>query len=633
MSFPPSSHGRSSRWGLISSVVLLACVASFARAAISQELAPSAAPTITKVEPPDWWIGLTPRLMLLLWGRHLEGATISCRYPGFAVTREKVTGGGRYLFVWARIRSKALPGNVPCTVRGPSGTTSLRFPLDRRPPANGKFQGLSDSDVIYLIMVDRFADGDLGNDHLPDMPGTFDRSKPRAYHGGDLQGIIEHLNYLHGLGVTTLWLTPIVANAKNSPEDYHGYSAVDEYAVNEHFGSLAGLRQLVADAHRDHLKVLFDYVVNHVGPKNPWVVHPPEPDWFHGTLAHHLVASDNFQNLADPHAPLSLQRNVLDGWFANILPDLNQDNPDVAQYFIQNAIWWAEETGIDGYRLDTFPFVPRSFWAKWHQALHQIFPHFFTVGEVFNADPDITSFFAGGRVRFDGVDSGVTTVFDYPFYFALRSVILRGAPVEEMVDVLAHDRDYARPQLLVPFLGNHDVPRFASAPGSSMQKLKLAFSILLTMRGIPELYYGDEIGMTGGSDPDNRHDFPGGFPGDPQNAFVASGRTPAQEEIFSHVQRLLHLRQNHPALRRGQLWNIGWDEHCYAFARVSRLERLLIVFNAAPGEHTIHLSFGDTPLAGGKTVRLIYGSSALRLRENRADVTLRGEGFGVWSVQ
>ena len=276
----------------------------------------------------------------------------------------------------------------------------------------------------------------------------------------------------------------------------------------------------------------------------------------------HLVASGDFQYLTDPHAPPKYWRNVEEGWFANVLPDMNQENPDVAKYFIDNALWWVEQTGIDGYRLDTFPYVSREFWSDWHQAVRQVYPHMTTVGEVMNGDPVITSFFVGGRARNDGIDSGVTTVFDYPFYYALREGLLENNSPARIVNILSQDHLYPHPEILWVFAGNHDVSRLAGIKDISLDKIKLAFSLVLTMRGTPELYYGDEIGMPGGNDPDNRRDFPGGFPGDKHNAFTQSGRTSDQQEIFSHVQKLLRLRNEHPALRHGQLWHIAWDHHC-----------------------------------------------------------------------
>lgn len=592
----------------------------------------TAEPRITKLEPPNWWVGFTPEVELLVTGQNLEGAKVTSSYSGLSVTRSKETDGGRYLFAWLRIAADAQPGTALLQVETSTGRTSFALPLARRASLEGKFQGLSQDDVIYLIMPDRFADGDPTNNEIPGVPGTYDRSKPRAYHGGDLRGIRDHLDYVRDLGVTTIWLTPIVENDPASPQDYHGYGAVDEYKVEQHLGTLKDLQELLASAHARGLKLLLDFVPNHIGPHHPWVDAPPEPDWFHGTKQHHTTANGNFQYLPDPHAPPRYWRDVVEGWFAGVLPDMNQENPDVAQYFIENALWWAEETGIDGYRLDTFPYVSRRFWSQWHEALRKAYPQMTTVGEVFDRDPDITSFFAGGRAQFDGIDSGVTTVFDYPLYFALRGYLTEGKAPQTIVDVLSHDRLYPRPEMLVPFLGNHDVTRLAGLPGISAPKLKLAYSLLLTMRGIPELYYGDEIGMTGGGDPDNRRDFPGGFPGDPQNAFLESGRTAEQQEIFSCVHRVLALRREHPALRRGQLWNIFWNQNAYAFARTIENEQLLVVGNVTTTQQQIEISFAGTPLAGATRLIPVLGGSEQIVQADRIEMAIPAEELQIFSV-
>jgi len=600
----------------------------------ASEVQTSAAPAITKMDPPNWWVGFTPNVMILAAGENLGGATVTCDRDGVRLTQSKVTAGGKYLFLWLEIAPDARAGDAAIQIATPSGKTSVNFSLLAREPSQGKFQGFSPDDAIYLIMPDRFADGDPSNDPPPASPGTYDRSKARAYHGGDFRGIRDHLDYLRDLGVTAIWLTPIVDNDNSSPQDYHGYGAVDEYAVEEHFGTLKDLQDLAAAAYAKGIKMIFDFVPNHIGPRHPWVAAPPEPDWFHGTKEHHLIASGDFQFLTDPHAPPRYWRNVVEGWFANILPDMNQENPDVAEYFIENALWWAEETGIDGYRLDTFPYVSRQFWSEWHRALRQVYPRMTTVGEVMNGEPVITSFFVGDRAQNDGIDSGVTAVFDYPFYYALREGLIENNSPARIVGVLAEDHLYPHPDLLVTFAGNHDVSRLASEKGASLDKIKLAFSIVLTMRGTPELYYGDEIGMTGGNDPDNRRDFPGGFPGDKQSAFTESGRTPEQQEIFSHVQKLLSLRKEHPALRHGQLWHISWDESSYAFARTTSEERLLVVFNSVATTKTLRLPFAGTPLQGAQKLTPLLGKGGdVETKNDSADLMLAPNQLEIFSVR
>lgn len=604
------------------------------------------APVVTKIEPPAWWVNLTPEVMLLLSGKNLEATHAECNLPGLLVERTQSSARGAYLFVWLQIAANTKSGTAVCRLKTPSGETSFEFPIAARTARFGRNQGLTPEDVIYLIMPDRFANGDPTNDELAVERGTNDRANPRAYHGGDLRGVREHLPYLKELGVTALWLTPILKNG--AAQDYHGYGAVDLYALDPHFGTAQDYRDFVAEAHKQVMKIIFDIVPNHVGPRHPWVANPPLRDWFHGTAQNHIsssdalprdfygesakkpVANDPFEALADPHAPPKLSRNLTDGWFFNTLPDLNTENPTVAQYLSQNSIWWAESTGLDSYRIDTFPYVARKFWADWHSALRRLYPYLTTIGEVFHPDSTVTSFFAGGQRRFDGVDSGVTTVFDYPMYFALRDVLLNDAPAGRLTDVLRHDALYVRPAELVTFFGNHDVPRFASANGSSLKKLKLAFGLILTLRGIPEIYYGDEMGMLGGGDPDNRRDFPGGWPGDPHNAFTAGGRTEEQQELFTYVQALLRLRREHRALATGKLWHLASHESSYVFLRENEDEKLVIAFNNAEQQKVDRVELNDTPVEGTAGLTLLFGSATAEISKDAASITMPAKSISIF---
>ena len=612
----------------------------------AQEAANAKAPTVAKVEPPNWWLKLTPELMVLVTGHHLEATHVSCNMAGLVVLRTQATAGGDYLFVWLKFGAELNSGTAVCRITTPEGNTSFELPLSARQPTLHRFQGLSQDDVVYLIMPDRFANGDPTNDDPASAPGWHDRSKARAYHGGDLRGIREHLPYLKELGVTTLWLTPILKNG--AAQDYHGYGAVDLYTVDPHLGTLEEYEGLVAEAHKLGMKIFFDVVPNHVGPTNPWVANPPLPDWFHGTLQHHLdsfsplkgsfygkggkqaVTQDLFDSLADPHAPASMTRNLTQGWFFGKLPDMNTENPFVAQYLLQNSIWWVEVSGLDGFRIDTFPYVSRTFWEGWNAGLRKIYPRLSTIGEVFHSDPSVTSFFMGGRKQFDGIDSGVSTIFDYPLYFTLRNVLLGEAPAGQITDVLRHDSLYVHPEELVTFFGNHDVSRFSSEGGSSPAKLKLAYGLVLTLRGIPELYYGDEIGMPGGGDPDNRRDFPGGWAGDPLNAFTSAGRTAEQQGIFSYVQTLLQLKRGHPALREGYLWHLASDESSYVFARKSEEETVLVAFNNSEKPRELKVSLQDTPVQGAASISSLFGGASAEIGGSEVHLKMPTQSLSIF---
>jgi len=569
-----------------------------------------AAPSITKVEPPNWWSGyaINP-VRLLIHGSDLQQAT-AVESDGLIAGPVSVNSAGTYLFVDVAIPRGTPPGSYPLKITGASGSATAPFRVDAPLPTAGRFAGFSPDDVIYLIMPDRFADGDPANDDPAISRGLFDRKNSRFYHGGDFQGIIDHLPYLKKLGVTALWLTPVYDNSNHlnvrqqvngAPiSDYHGYGAVDYYGVEEHFGTLGEVRKLVDSAHAMGIKVIQDQVANHVGPSYPWVTDPPTPTWFHGSAGHHLKETFDIWNLIDPHASPALIDPVLDGWFADVLPDLNQGDPEVARYEIQNAVWWVATAGFDGIRQDTLPYVPRSFWSRWSSALKQQFPSLRAVGEVLDANPAITSFFQGGRQESDGIDSGIDSVFDYPEYFKIREAFARGKDLETVAKTMADDSLYPHAENLVTILGDHDVKRFMSEPGATVEGLKLAFTFLLTARGIPVIYYGDEIGMKGGNDPDNRRNFPGGWSGDAHNAFEVSGRSAEEASILDYVRRLTALRARLAPLRRGKMTELAESKQSWAYMRQSGSGIVIVALNNGPEPCDIAVHLVGSPLFHGE---------------------------------
>jgi glycosidase len=617
-------------------------VTALALTAVAQQ---TTTPKISKIDPPNWWIGL-PSPMVMLTGENLEHSTVSSSSRSIRVRRTMLGRNGHYLFAWLDVSRGASPGPVSLIVSNPAGKQTVQWNLERRNPAgqspaeNQGFNGFNPDDVIYLIMPDRFADGDPGN-NFP-ASGTYDRSQPRAYHGGDLRGIQEHLPYLKGLGITTLWLTPIYDNEDQTGRDYHGYGAIDLYKVEEHFGTLAEYQSLVSAAHQSGLKVILDIVPNHVGPTNRWADDSPTDHWLHGTRQHHLVSDDKFQHLVDPHASPQEWRNIVEGWFVDLLPDMGTDDPVTSQYLRQNALWWAETGALDGFRLDTFPYVDRPFWRDFHSDVHRIYPRFKTIGEVSGFDPAVASYFVGGKTT-AGIDTGVDTVFDFSLFHALREVVLHDASASQLETVLQQDWLFPHPEWLVTFLGNHDQPRFMSEPGATPQKLNLAFALLLTLRGIPQIYAGDEIGMPGGGDPDNRRDFPGGFPGDGRNAFTQAGRTADEQKIFAQLQSLLTLRKQHPALRRGRYVHIFSDERTFVYVRDfqpradssgQQAERLLMLMNNADQPRTVEVPISDTVLAHARKLTRVWADQDATLTSgSKILVELPARSLSIYAVE
>jgi glycosidase len=569
------------------------------------------APEILKVDPPSWWtMSSANPVRLMIRGRNLQGARVQVVGQGLRIVgAPKINDRGTYLFIDVFIAPNARPGERSLSITTPRG--SARAPFEVLAPLNraGRFQGFSPADVMYLIMIDRFADGDPINNDSPQSRGLYDRKNKFYYHGGDLQGVIDRLPYLKELGVTAIWLTPwydnydqlnqIELKEEKPSTGFHGYNPQDFYAVEEHFGSLGKLRELVEAAHRSGIKIIQDQVMNHTGPYHPWVDDPPTLTWFNGTKAKHLKNSFQTWALHDPRAVESLKRETMEGWFLDFLPDLNQHDPEVSRYLIQNTLWWIGVTGLDGIRMDTWQYVPNSFWRDWTAAVKREFPNFKVLGEVKDGDVVHTSFFQGGRVRFDGVNSGLDSLLDFPLFYPIRHAFGEGKPVDEIPKTLAKDYLYTNPEILVTLLGGHDDGRFMSEKGATIAGLKLANTFVLTTRGVPQLYYGDEIAMEGEDEPTTRGDFPGGFPGDKRNAFTASGRTKEEQDLFAYIQRLTGLHCELEPLKSGALVNLYVSEQQYAYARTSRSGAVVVVINNDEKAAEIEFDVSRAPLTNG----------------------------------
>ncbi len=572
-----------------------------------------APPSIERLEPPDWWVNSSVRpLRLLVYGSNLQNATATADSAAARILAVSANEAGTHAFITLDFDPAAQPGGFDIRLQTQSGAATARFVIRESLSPSGRNDGFTTDDVIYLLMPDRFSDGDPNNNDPAESRGLYSRTNPRGYHGGDLQGIIDRLPYLKDLGITAIWMTPVYDNSNRARDfdyargvtDYHGYGAINFYGVEERFGDLDKFRELVKRAHALGLKIIQDQVPNHTGPDHLWASAPPTPTWLNGTPAQHLNNAFDIKSVAEENPNRERFEATLRGWFANLLPDINQDDPLAAEYLIQNSIWWLGTTGLDGVRLDTFPYVPRRFWAQWNQAMRREFPRAKSVGEVFDGRPEVVAFFQGGRTRFDSIDSEQYTVFDFPLYFAMRDVFLKGQPLTRLNDVLAQDHLYPNASALVTFLGNHDVPRFMGEAGASVNAFKQAVTVLLTVRGTPQLYYGDEIGLEGGGDPDNRRDFPGGFPGDKRNAFTPQGRKNKERKIFNHVRKLLRARAAHTSLRQGSLRVLLVSDQHFAFVRESARERALIVINQSGQPAKIEVPMDDlTTSATGLSAR------------------------------
>jgi glycosidase len=623
-----------------SALILVAAAASVCAAQRSaEEAAAKFGPQVDKVEPPNWWAGhsINP-VRLLVRGKNLRGSVVSTRDAGIKIGLARVNESGTCLFVDVLIEPGASPGMRRIVVNNGIGNNFVPFEISPPLQRAGRFRGFTPDDVIYFIMPDRFADGDRSNDDPRKSPGLYDRTKGRYYHGGDFQGVIDHLPYLKELGVTAIWINPVYDNTDRLDEKemypeveggprrpttaYHGYGAIDFYGVEEHYGTMDKLRELVDKAHAMGFKVIQDQIANHTSPYHPWVADRPTPTWFYGTPESHL--SNNWQKWTtmDPHATEATRRRNLEGWFIDILPDLNQDDEEVRRYLTQNTLWWLGSVGFDAVRMDTLPHVPRAFWRDWSSAIHREYPDVNILGELFDGDPALLSYFQRGKVGQDGIDTGIDTVYDFALHYAIRDAFARGGSVRQLQQVLAHDYLYTRPEALVPFIGVHDMLRFMSEKGATVEGLKLAQTFLLTTRGTPLLYYGDELAMPGGGDPDNRRDFPGGFPGDERDAFTKAGRTAVEDDVFEHLKRLTKLRAELPALRRGSLVQVYDEEQQTVYARRLPDQTVFVAINNDTKPATIRFKMSDAGLDPDARLMLRHdslGSAGPRAERVRGD--------------
>ncbi|HAF22355.1 MAG TPA: hypothetical protein DCK93_05490 [Blastocatellia bacterium] len=600
------------------------------------------APEVFKVDPPSWWTrsSLNP-VRLMIRGKNLSGARVQALTRGFRVVGiPKVNERGTYILVDVAIAPIAQPGAARLRITTANGIARTSFEILAPLGRNGRFQGFSPADVMYLIMIDRFSDGDPTNNDPPQSRGIYDRKNKFYYHGGDLQGVIDRLPYLNDLGVTAVWLTPWYDNydhpnqielKEDKPSTgFHGYNPQDFYAVEEHFGSFAKLRELVDAAHRSGIKIIQDEVVNHTGPYHPWVDDPPTPTWFNGTKANHLKNVFQTWVLHDPRPVEELKRETMEGWFLDFLPDLNQKDPEVARYLIQNTLWWIGTTGLDGIRMDTWQYVPNTFWHDWTSALKREFPKFTVVGEVKDGDVVHTSYFQGGRVR-DGADSGLDSLLDFPLFYAVRHAFAEGHRLDEVPKTLAKDYLYNNAEILVTLLGGHDDGRFMSEKGATLAGLKLANAFVLTTRGVPQLYYGDEIAMTGADEPTTRGDFPGGFPGDKRNAFSPTGRTREEQDLFEYIRKLTRLHTQLEPLKSGALINLYSSDQQYAYARTTKDAAVVVAINNDNKPITIAFEVGGARLVNGTRLADRLGSSKdVRVENGKLNVALPSRSAAIF---
>lgn len=566
---------------------------------IMTALGMNAAVKIDRVEPTDWYVGMKdPSLQLMVYGEGIREAQVSTDYPGVRVDSLVRLDSPNYLLVYLDL-SGAQPGEMKLRFTMGKSKKEVSYRLKARAMAGEERKGFSNADVLYMLMPDRFAQGKDHKARVKGMnPYVEDRSKPSLRHGGDLQGIRDHLDYFTQLGVTALWLTPVLENnspdGKDGSSTYHGYATTNYYRVDPRFGTNEDYRQLIADAHAKGLKVVMDMIFNHCGFEHPWVSDLPSrdwlnvPEWLSGKeedKAKYLQTSYKLTPVLDPYAAEVDKRETVDGWFVPSMPDLNQRNPHVIKYLIQNSVWWIETVGIDGIRMDTYPYADREAMALWMKTLEREYPNFNTVGETWVTEPAYTAAWQKDS-KLSSINSYLKTVMDFAFYDRVNMAAREETDdwwqgMNRVYNTLCYDYLYANPSSVLAFIENHDTDRFLRN-GTDTLALKQALALLLTINRTPQLYYGTEILMNGTkevTDGNVRKDFPGGFPGDKANCFTAEGRTPEQNDMFNWLSRLLHWRQGNEAIIHGKQVQFTPRKGVYVIARQAKGQNVLTVVN------------------------------------------------------
>ena len=570
-------------------------------ALILSSMTMQAATKIDHIEPENWYVGMkNSSLQLMVYGKNIRDSRVSVDYPGVKIDSLVRLDSPNYLFVYLNL-SGAKPGNMVLNIDG----KRVNYPLKARTMSGDKRIGFDNSDVLYMLMPDRFASGRNITKPMKGLnPYVVDRSKPSLRHGGDLEGVRQHLDYFNQLGVTALWFTPVLENNSpdmNSQSTYHGYATTNYYRVDPRFGTNEDYARLVAEAHAKGLKVVMDMIFNHCGYDHPWVKDMPSKDWFNTPEwmkkgdSYYLQTSYKLTPVLDPYASKVDKRETVDGWFVRSMPDLNQKNPHVMTYLIQNSEWWIETVGIDGIRMDTYPYADRKAMSQWMKILNEEYPNFNTVGETWVTEPAYTAAWQKDS-KLSKVNSYLKTVMDFSFYDKINLAKHEETDawwkgLNRIYNSLCYDYLYENPSSVMAFIENHDTDRFLEN-GKDTLALKQALALLLTINRIPQLYYGTEVLMNGTkevTDGNVRCDFPGGFAGDKHNAFTAEGRTKAENSMFNWLSKLLKWRRNNMVITKGKQIQFIPYKGVYVIARQWNDQTILTILNGTSQPVTLPL--------------------------------------------
>ena len=620
---------------------------------------------IDRIEPTDWYVGLkNPSVQLMVYGPGIRDvADVTTDYPGVRIDSLVRLDSPNYLFIYMNVRD-AQPGTMTLTFKGGKVKSrkgeNVPFQLKQREMSGDKRMGFTNADVLYMLMPDRFAQGANHNPQVAGMrPYKEDRTKPSLRHGGDLNGIREHLDYFNELGVTALWLTPVLENDSPDQENgfstYHGYATTNYYRVDPRFGTNDDYKRLCDEAHAKGLKVVMDMIFNHSGFEHPWTHDMPSKDWLNINIHNEKLEmrNDDIQTSADsnglqgnqhssfliphssfiqtsykltpvldPYASKMDLKETTEGWFVPSMPDLNQHNPHLMRYLIQNSIWWIETVGIDGIRMDTYPYAYAEAMAQWMKELDAEYPNFNTVGETWVTEPAYTAAWQKDS-KLSNHNTYLKTVMDFSFFDKLNQAKNEETDgwwngLNRLYNSFVYDYLYPNPSNVMAFIENHDTDRFLGN-GKDTLALKQALTLLLIVNRTPQLYYGTEVLMNGTknvTDGNVRKDYPGGFPGDTHNCFTKEGRSKSEQAMFSWLSRLLHWRQGNEVITKGKQIQFIPYNGIYVIARQYKGKTALAILNGTSKPATLDVARYAEVIGSATRVKDILTNRTYNLSTN-----------------
>jgi glycosidase len=562
------------------------------------------AQVIEKIEPASWWIGMEMNTVeFMVYGKDIS--QLVAESTTLEVIKSEGLESPNYLFVTATVPVDAKVGNHTLVFRNTKGKKvgRLSVALGLRADGSASRKGFSSADFIYLLTPDRFRNGDASNDRVKGMLEGPNREYIGGRHGGDLAGVIKSLDYFEKMGISSLWLNPVLENNMET-YSYHGYAMTDLYNVDPRYGTNEQYKELADKAKEKGIGIIMDQVANHIGSLHPWMSDLPSDDWVNQwpefTQTNHMKVSR-----FDPHAAEVDRKQFTDGWFVETMPDLNQRNEKLARYLIQNSIWWVEYLGLHGIRMDTWSYPDKQFLADWTKAILKEYPNFNIVGEEWVSDPSLISYWQAGTLKMDDYTTYLPSVMDFP----LQSALIEGlngesgwrSSMTKVYESLANDYMYSDVNNIMIFPDNHDMSRIYTQLNEDFDKWKMAMTLFFTTRGTLQFYYGTEILMSNPGTSDHgviRSDFPGGWKGDAVNAFTGEGLTAQQKEAQEYIRVLAHLRKNSCALNSGELLHFIPQEEVYVYFRTFEQENIMVLANRNKEGKTIDLARFSQGLKG-----------------------------------